>query len=100
MLAAPRPPWVRYHSILGEMPAKWWLGPLGDHTDGVVSEESADVADAESELVVPADHMTVHCHPAAVLEVRRILHEHLADLRGQPTLGLNLQAQRLAGVLR
>jgi hypothetical protein len=31
---------------------------------------------------VPADHTTVHAHPAAVLEVRRILLEHLSELRG------------------
>ena len=28
--------------------------------------------------------MTVHCHPLAVMEVRRILLEHLAELRGVP----------------
>ena len=35
---------------------------------------------------MPADHSTVHPHPAAVLEVRRILLEHLAELRGQPVM--------------
>ena len=39
--------------------------------------------DAASEIMVPADHTTVHTHPAAVLEVRRILLEHLADLEGR-----------------
>ena len=52
--------------------------------DGVVSRESAHVDDAVSEITVPADHTTVHTHPAAVLEVRRILLEHLADLEGRP----------------
>ncbi len=35
-----------------------------------------------SELIVQADHTTVQCHPLAVMEVRRILLEHLAELRG------------------
>ena len=30
---------------------------------------------------MPADHTTVQCHPLAVMEVRRILLEHLAELR-------------------
>jgi hypothetical protein len=57
--------------------------PLGTQTDGVVAVSSAEAPDAVSSKVVPADHMTVHCHPLAVMEVRRILHEHLAELRGQ-----------------
>ena len=40
--------------------------------------------DVASELIVPADHTTVHAHPLAVLEVRRILLEHLAELRSFP----------------
>ncbi len=36
MLAGRRPPWVKYHNIIGEMPAKWWLGSLATHSDGVV----------------------------------------------------------------
>jgi pimeloyl-ACP methyl ester carboxylesterase len=94
MLAGRPPPWVKYHNIIAELPAKWWLGSLATHTDGVVSEDSARLAGAESELIVPADHMTVHGHPLAVMEVRRILHEHLTELRGQPVLGLNIQPQQ------
>jgi hypothetical protein len=37
-----------------------------------------------SQLVVPADHSTVHRHPAAILEVRKILMQHLADLESFP----------------
>ena len=46
--------------------------------------ESARIDGVASELVVPADHSTVHAHPAAVMEVRRILLEHLAELSGSP----------------
>jgi hypothetical protein len=59
------------------------LGP----SDGVVSERSARLDGAASELIVPADHTTVQCHPLAVMEVRRILLEHLAELRGPPVGG-------------
>jgi hypothetical protein len=83
MLTGQRPPWVKYHNIVGEMPPKWWLGSWGAKTDGVVSVASAHLEDTVSEITVPADHTTVHCHPLAVMEVRRILHEHLAELRGE-----------------
>ena len=80
MLASHRPPWVRYHNIVGVVPKQWWLSKLAGDGDGVVSRQSAHVDDAASEITVAADHTTVHSHPAAVLEVRRILLEHLADL--------------------
>lgn len=82
MLASYEAPWVKYHSIIGLVPKKGLFGSLAAGTDGVVSYESAHVDDATSELIVPADHTTVHCHPWAVLEVRRILLEHLGELRG------------------
>jgi len=88
MLASPRPPWVRYHNIVGLVPKQWWLAKLAADSDGPVSWESAHVEDAVSEITVPADHTSVHAHPAAVLEVRRILLEHLADLEGRPVEGL------------
>jgi pimeloyl-ACP methyl ester carboxylesterase len=84
MLASYRAPWVSYHNIIGMVPKKGLFGSLAAGTDGVVSYESAHVDDAKSELIVPADHTTVHSHPWAVLEVRRILFEHLAELRGVP----------------
>jgi hypothetical protein len=34
--------------------------------------------------------MTVDAHPAAVMEVRRILQEHLDELPGHPVVGLRL----------
>ena len=88
MLAERRPPWVLYHNIIGVVPKQWWLSKLAGDGDGVVSRESAHVDDAVSEITVPAIHTTVHQHPAAVLEVRRILLEHMADLEGRPADGL------------
>jgi len=84
MLASPRPPWVKYHNVVGMADYRGLLGALVSGGDGVVKYPSAHVDDAESEVVVPADHSGVHSHPLAVLEVRRILLEHLAELRSFP----------------
>jgi len=81
MLAGQRPPWVKYHNIIGIVPRNDWLSRLLIAGDGVVAKESARVGDAVSEITVPANHSMVHADPGAVLEVRRILHEHLAELR-------------------
>src|SRR5208283_2225724 len=90
MQTSPRAPWVKYNNIIGEVPQSSWLHTLADHTDGVVSVDSARSPDAEPALIVPDFHLTVHSHPLAVLEVRRILQEHLDDLRGHPVVGLRL----------
>jgi pimeloyl-ACP methyl ester carboxylesterase len=88
MLASRRPPWVKYHSIVGLVPKDSWLAKFSADGDGVVSRESAHFDGAASEITVAADHTTVHTHPAAVLEVRRILLEHLAELEGRPAEGV------------
>jgi pimeloyl-ACP methyl ester carboxylesterase len=81
----PRPPAVCYHSVIGVVPGKkgrlesWLTGEDGPG-DGVVPYASAHLDGARSELVVPADHFHVHHHPLAVLEVRRILLEHLQEV--------------------
>jgi len=82
LLSSRRPPWVQYHNIVGVSPRAWWP-TVADDGDGVVSRSSAHLDDAASEITVPANHTTVHTHPAAVLEVRRVLLEHLADLEGR-----------------
>ncbi len=84
MLASYRAPWVRYHNIIGSVPDEGIFGSLAAGSDGVVTVESARMDDVESELVVPADHTTIHAHPRAVLEVRRILLAHLAETRRGP----------------
>ena len=75
---------MKYHNIVGLVPKRGILGSLMAGSDGVVSYESAHMDDVESELTVTADHTTVHGHPLAVLEVRRVLLEHLAELRNWP----------------
>ena len=87
MQHAQRGPWVKYHNIVGSIPNDGWWTAMVVGSDGVVTRESARSEDAISELTVPADHSTIHSHPMAVLEVRRILREHLAGLRSQRRIG-------------
>jgi pimeloyl-ACP methyl ester carboxylesterase len=85
LASQPRPEGVHYHSVIGVLPPdESWLNvisPAGRHgkekSDGIVPYSSAHLDSVDSELIVPADHMTVHQHPLSTLEVRRILLEHL-----------------------
>ncbi len=71
--------WVVYHNILAKVPEGQLLGKFVGESDGIVEVASARTDDAVSEIVVGADHRTAHRHPRSVLEVRRILLEHLAS---------------------
>jgi pimeloyl-ACP methyl ester carboxylesterase len=75
MHATPRPEGVVYHSVIG---ATKEGVPLEENTDGVVAVSSAHMEDVASEIVVAADHSALHRHPRTILELRRILREHLA----------------------
>jgi pimeloyl-ACP methyl ester carboxylesterase len=82
--SCPKAPWVKWHNIVGILPEKGLVGRLAAGSDGVVRYTSAHVEDADSELIVPADHLTIHTHPETIQEVRRILLEHLAEVTGSP----------------
>ncbi len=69
-------PTVTYHSIMGYSKAGV---AVKDSSDGIVPYSSAHWDGAESELVVPSGH-SVQETPKAILEIRRILHEHLEKL--------------------
>jgi pimeloyl-ACP methyl ester carboxylesterase len=91
LLEAHAAPWVKHHNVIGQAPrdgfknkASMWLSGEGD---GVVSLASARVDDAASQIVVTADHMNVHRHPQSILEVRRILKLHIAELQAFPRGG-------------
>jgi pimeloyl-ACP methyl ester carboxylesterase len=84
MLRAPHATWTRYHNILGVVPKRTLLGRVSEEGDGIVSHKSAHLQRAVSEIVIEADHMAVHRHPLAILEVRRILLEHLGASAPQP----------------
>jgi hypothetical protein len=86
MLQSPTAPWTKFHNVVGLIPDEGLVGTLAAGGDGIVSFQSAHLDDVESEITVPADHVTVHQHPRTILEVRRILLEHraqaLAELGG------------------
>ncbi|HRI88750.1 MAG TPA: hypothetical protein PK869_10805 [Candidatus Hydrogenedentes bacterium] len=65
---------VTYHSVIGNIRD----GDLEDGSDGIVAYTSAHIEGAASEKVVPANH-SCHYHPLAILEVRRILLEHIGS---------------------
>jgi pimeloyl-ACP methyl ester carboxylesterase len=80
-VAAPRPSWVNDHNIVGTTePTNPFAGDA-PQSDGVVEFTSGHLDNAASELVVSAGHSDVHRHPLAILEVRRILLEHLSSLQ-------------------
>jgi len=72
-----RPIEVPHHTILGDR----GRGDSPNSSDGVVPYSSAHLATAESELIVPSNHGSFR-HPAAIAEMRRILHEHLLSAGG------------------
>jgi hypothetical protein len=80
MLQSAKPQWVKYHNIVGVVSDDGWLNALSERGDGVVAYESAHLEDVQSEIVVDADHVHVHQHPRAILEVRRILLEHSREM--------------------
>ncbi|QDU64856.1 Alpha/beta hydrolase family protein [Planctomycetes bacterium Pan216] len=64
------------HSIIGDI-----SGTTPEKgTDGVVPYTSAHLEDVDSEYIVPASHSDCLAHPLTVLEVRRILLEHLESV--------------------
>ena len=81
-LAAATPaPWVTYHNVIGRTEQRDLLHKFTGDGDGVVSVASAHANDAVSQIIVDADHQTIHRHPQTVLEVRRVLLKHLAALK-------------------
>lgn len=83
MLRAPRAPWVHYHNIIGVVPDSGFLNQFSKGGDGVVSFESAHMDDVESEIMVQSQHQDIHRTPRAILEVRRVLLEHLDQVRNE-----------------
>lgn len=81
----PPPPEVKIHTIIGELPSNSFLRRIAGTSDGVVHVSSARLPGAASELIVEADHSHVHTHPRSVLEVRRILREHLTAIQADPS---------------
>ncbi len=47
--------------------------------------------DVESEIMVQSQHQNIHRTPRAILEVRRILIQHLSSVRTEPRWAERLQ---------
>jgi len=77
MSEIPVVPEIKAHSII---PVLGDGDPRDGGKDGVVAYESAHVDYVESELIVRSGHSCLN-HPAAIEEVRRILYEHLDQLK-------------------
>jgi pimeloyl-ACP methyl ester carboxylesterase len=93
MLRAPRAPWVTYHNVIGMVPPSKWSSKPSMNGDGIVDYESARMDDVESEIVVSAEHSEIHRNPQTILEVRRILLQHLDAVQAEYRV-----AQRLASL--
>jgi hypothetical protein len=79
---------VKYHNIIGQAPregfknkVRLWLAGEGD---GLVSLESARLDNAASQVVVRADHQHIHRDPQSILQVRKILRQHVIELENFP----------------
>jgi pimeloyl-ACP methyl ester carboxylesterase len=87
LLSAAPGPWISYHNVVGRDPDPGWEKYFVSDGDGVVSLASArldEMRQLRSQIIVPADHSSVHRHPQSVLEVRRVLFEQLAELQDFP----------------
>lgn len=88
-------PWVRYHNIIGNLEDCKVLGAVAGKSDGVVSTDSARCSYAASEIVVRADHVAIHREPATILEVRRVLLEHLGAIQANQSSAMPWEVTRL-----
>ncbi|WP_153555246.1 esterase/lipase family protein [Roseimaritima sediminicola] len=83
MLRAERAPGVKYHNVVGVINQESLFGRISRSGDGIVEYESSHLEDAESEIVVQADHTSIQTNSQTILEVRRILMEHLGQVDAQ-----------------
>ncbi|HOP77964.1 MAG: alpha/beta hydrolase [Thermogutta sp.] len=86
MNQARRASWIVHHNIVGASLEDRLWGRITGTSDGVISWESAHSDKADSEIAVPAEHTSVQSHPLTILEVKRILLEHLAELHQEHSL--------------
>lgn len=75
----PIDPRITAHSII----AVRGEGTLRGQTDGVVAYESAHLDGVATEVVVRSAH-SCQGHPGTVEEMRRILREHVGEVRAAP----------------
>ncbi|NND99423.1 MAG: hypothetical protein HKN47_19055 [Pirellulaceae bacterium] len=73
-------PRVKFHNIIGVLEEPGFLQRRAGRGDGIVEYTSARMDDVESELVVDAEHTSIHMVGKTIYEVRRILLQHLQDV--------------------
>lgn len=78
-------PWVQLHNIVGNVEKRQYFGVAGEfkptNSDGIVETESSMFSSAASSIEVNARHQDIHSQPKTIMEVRRILLEHITDIR-------------------
>lgn len=83
---------VQLHSVIGTSPEAFGEsqfialltgGANREPGDSVVPVSSAHIAEANSEVRIPATHGMAHRHALAVQEIRRVLHEQIASLQAR-----------------
>ncbi len=79
MARARKSPSVVYHNIIGVTEGHGFFASRKP-SDGIVELTSARTPDAVSEVIVNSEHTTIHTTDKAILEVRRILLEHLREV--------------------
>lgn len=80
MAEAPNARTVSYHNIFAVEPSSFTDNPHAPDSDGIVTVASARRDDFDSQISIEATHTTAHRHPLAILELRRILLEHLGNV--------------------
>lgn len=80
MMRAKKAEGVKYHNIIGVVEKRGIFGKSTKKGDGIVELASAKMEDVESEVIINAEHTTIHTTDKAILEVRRILLEHLQEV--------------------
>jgi hypothetical protein len=86
MMRAKRSPQVKYHNIIGVLQNPSLLQRQIGPGDGVVPLSSAQLDGVESEVIIDAEHTTLHMTGQATFEVRRILLEHLQQVDSRDRL--------------
>ena len=69
--------------------SRTWVGGAGSPMRATAScrwpaHELDNMRQLASQIIVPADHVSIHRHPQSILEVRRVLLEQLAELENFP----------------
>lgn len=80
MMRAKKAEGIKYHNIIGVVEKRGIFGKTTKRGDGIVELASAKMDDVESEVIINSEHTTIHTTDKAILEVRRILLEHLQEV--------------------